>query len=256
VFVGWRIVGICFFSCFVSVGLTFYSYGVFFKAIMGDLGGSRLAMSTGLTAMNFAVAVTSPFVGRVLDRGHARSVMCSGALLLAMGFGLGSHVSALWQFHLVFGTLMGAAVCMLGPLTTSALVANWFVLRRGTALAYAATGISAGGIIIPVCINKIIAAHGWRFGFGLCAAFVVLALLPVLYLGVTSRPEASKPRLRGRAGKAGVPKPQGFGTSVRAETVDHLAMIASATRRRPSAVGLVSETPRVGPRRCTIEGRD
>ena len=42
-------VAVAFFVDFVAVGFFFYSYGVFFKAIAAEFGGSRLGVSLGLT---------------------------------------------------------------------------------------------------------------------------------------------------------------------------------------------------------------
>jgi hypothetical protein len=41
-FLGWKMVLVAFCIDFVAVGFFFYSYGVFFKAIAADFGGSRL----------------------------------------------------------------------------------------------------------------------------------------------------------------------------------------------------------------------
>jgi hypothetical protein len=45
----------------------------------------------------------------------------------------------------------------MGQLATSKLASNWFVLKRGTALGIAATGISVSGVLMP-------AATAWLIG--------------------------------------------------------------------------------------------
>ena len=55
-FYGWRIVSVVFLTHFISVGLVFYSYGVFFKTLATEFGGSRLGVATGLVIMNVVVA--------------------------------------------------------------------------------------------------------------------------------------------------------------------------------------------------------
>jgi MFS family permease len=85
-FYGWKIVGIAFLNHFVAVGFLFYSYGVFFKALAADFGGSRLGVGLGLALMNCATGVFAPFLGRALDRISIRHLMCLGALLLSAGF--------------------------------------------------------------------------------------------------------------------------------------------------------------------------
>ena len=60
---------------FVAVGFFFYSYGVFFKAIAEDFGGSRLGIAFGLTVTNIVGAIAAPYVGRALDKYPLKHVM-------------------------------------------------------------------------------------------------------------------------------------------------------------------------------------
>jgi MFS family permease len=188
-FFGWRMVALAFLTNFISVGFGFYSYGVFFKALAAEFGGSRFAVSAGLTSLQLMAALSAPLVGRLLDRGLTRNVMTGGALLMGTGFVLAARIGALWHFYLVFGLLMGLGVCMLGGLASSTLVANWFVARRGAALGFAAMGISVSGVVMPVVGTMLIALYGWRGTFLVYAAIAFCAVVPAVWLGVVHRPE-------------------------------------------------------------------
>ncbi len=187
-FYGWRIVAVAFVAHFVSVGFVFYSYGVFFKALAAEFGGSRLGVSLGLALMNVAGAVVSPLLGRVLDHGSIRHVMALGSLLLATGFVLFSQITALWQFYALLATFFALGSPMLGGLAGSTLVSNWFVERRGTALGIAATGISFSGLVMAPAATALIAGIGWRPSLLLYAALTLL-LLPLVWWLVVNRPE-------------------------------------------------------------------
>lgn len=188
-FYGVRIVAVCFLTNFVAVGFLFYSYGVFFKALAADFGGSRLGVAMGLTGMQLATAIIAPLLGRQLDRGLIRGVMCSGAVAMALGFVLASRISALWQFYLVLVTLLGVGSAMLGGLASSTLVANWYVERRGTALGIAAVGISLSGVIMAPVATELIAWVGWRQTFLVYGAIALGAVVPAVWLVVVTRPE-------------------------------------------------------------------
>ena len=74
---------------FVSISwrwASFLPYGVFFKAIAADFGGSRLGVAIGLTVTSTVGAVVAPYVGRALDKFPLRNVMGVGALFMAVGF--------------------------------------------------------------------------------------------------------------------------------------------------------------------------
>lgn len=188
-FFGWKIVALAFLTNFISVGFVFYSYGVFFKALADDFGGSRLGVSVGLTAMQLMTALVAPLVGKLLDRGHTRVLMTLGAVLMGLGFVIASTIGALWQFYIVFGLMMGVGVCLLGGLSSSTLVANWFVGRRGMALGFATMGISMSGVLMPPIGTTLIAAIGWRSTFLVYAGTALLLLAPAVWMWVVNRPE-------------------------------------------------------------------
>jgi MFS family permease len=188
-FFGWRMVALAFLTNFISVGFGFYSYGVFFKALAAEFGGSRLAVSLGLNSLPVMSALAAPFVGRLLDRGLTRKVMTAGAVLLGAGFVLASRISALWQFYAIFGLLMGTGVCMLGGLASSTLVANWFVARRGAALGLAAMGISVSGVVMPLVGTALMGLFGWRATLLAYAAIALVLVAPAVFVWVVHRPE-------------------------------------------------------------------
>jgi len=188
-FYGWRIVTVTFVTNFIAVGLVFYSYGVFFKALAAEFGGSRFGVATGLAIMNIAIGVFAPFLGHALDRSSIRYIICLGALLTAIGFFLASQIDALWQFYAVMGTFLALGVMTVGPLAGTTLVANWFRERRGIALGIAGMGISASGFAMAPVATLLIGAIGWRDTFLVYGAVPLLVVLPLAWLVVVNRPE-------------------------------------------------------------------
>ena len=188
-FYGWRIVATTLVTHFVSFGFLFYSYGVFFKTFAAELGGSRLGVSLGLTLTQVITAVLAPLLGRLLDQGAIRRVMCLGATLMACGFFVGSQVVALWQFYLVLGLMLAAGAAMLGGLPGSTLVANWFVRRRGLALGISSVGISLSGAVMFPVATLLIGELGWRTTFLFYGMFALLFVVPTVLLVVVNRPE-------------------------------------------------------------------
>jgi len=200
---------------FVAVGFFFYSYGVFFKAIAEDFGGSRLGIAFGLTVTNIVGAIAAPYVGRALDKYPLKHVMGVGASFMAVGFLGLSFVRNPIEFYLVLGIFVGFGASSMGSLATSKLVANWFDRRRGTALGIAAAGVSLSGVIMPYISAELINNYGWREGFLVYGLFTLLVVLPMVLRFVVSRPEDIGMRPDGAmpiAVKAGaelvVPKPR------------------------------------------------
>lgn len=212
-FPGWRMVGVAFFVDFVAVGFFFYSYGVFFKAIAAEFGGSRLGVALGLTVTNAVGAIAAPLVGRALDRYPLKKVIGVGATSMALGFIGLSQVNTQFQFYLVLGLFIGFGASSMGNLATSKLVANWFDRRRGMALGIAATGVSASGVVMPFVSAELIASYGWRNGFMVYGVLTFFVVVPLVFRFVVSRPEelGLRPdgalRLEPKAGAAPAPPP-------------------------------------------------
>ncbi len=182
-------VGVAFLCDFVAVGFFFYSYGVFFKALAVDFGGSRLGVSLGLTVSSTVGAIVAPYLGHVLDRVSIRRTMLAGAVSVSLGFALLSRIETAWQYYLVLGTFVALGLNAMGGLAAAKLVANWFVMRRGSALGIATIGISFSGLVMPVVATWLIARVGWRGGFLVYAATTLLLVVPIVALFVVDRPE-------------------------------------------------------------------
>ncbi len=188
-FIGWRMVAVAFFVDFIAVGFFFYSYGVFFKAIATEFGDSRLGVSIGTTVTMGVGAVLAPFIGQALDRYPLKNIIAIGAISMGSGFFLLGFVESPLQFYMVLGIFIGFGSGAMGQLATSKLVSNWFVMKRGTALGIAATGISVSGVVMPAISALIIAEFGWRNGFITYGLITWLVVVPVVLKLVISRPE-------------------------------------------------------------------
>jgi predicted MFS family arabinose efflux permease len=188
-FLGWRMVCVAFFVDFVAVGFFFYSYGVFFKAIATEFGGSRLGVSLGLTVTGAVGAVAAPLIGAALDRYPLKRIIGLGAVSMALGFLCLSFVRSPAEFYLAIGIFIGFGASAMGGLATAKLVANWFSRKRGMALGIAATGISASGVVMPFISAALIDNYGWREGFMVYSAFTAMVVVPLVLWLVISRPE-------------------------------------------------------------------
>jgi MFS family permease len=208
IFLGWRMVSVAFLVDFIAVGFFFYSYGIFFKAIAVEFGDSRLGVSIGVTVTQGVGALLAPFIGRALDKFPLKNVMACGAISMGTGFGLLGLVQTPLQFYLVLGVFVGFGAGAMGQLATSKLVSNWFVLKRGSALGIAATGISVSGVIMPGISAWIIASFGWREAFMTYGLITFLVVVPVVLRLVISKPEDVGLLPDGATEKGSLPPPK------------------------------------------------
>lgn len=187
-FHGWWIVGVAMLCQAVSTGLAIYSYGLLVMPIGVEFGASRMEMMWGKTGLSLMTILVSPFLGTLLDRRSTRALMVLGSLALGAAFMLISVSRTVWEFACAFAVLTGVANGLLGALGTSALVARWFIGRRGRALSLAALGSSIGGLLVPYVFQALIDALGWRSACLWAGVMVLALLLPAIVALVRNRP--------------------------------------------------------------------
>ena len=115
--------------------------------------------------------------------------MIVGALMLATGYGLLSQITAMWQFYFIAGTLLAIGGSTMGGQSSSKLVANWFVKKRGVALGVATMGISGSGVLMPALSSFLIDEFGWRQSYMIYAISILVLVIPVILIWVVTRPE-------------------------------------------------------------------
>lgn len=175
---GWYIVAIAFIAQAMSAGLQAYTFGVFLKPMSDDLGLSRAEMSSVQSFSTLVNGLLALGIGPLIDRRGGRELMVVGALVAGTGLAGIGLVQNLWQFYLVRGVIVTIGMLCMGGLVVNVALSNWFIRKRGRAIAFAAMGISVAAVILPPLTQRLIAAFGWR------GAWVVLGLLVITLVTV------------------------------------------------------------------------
>lgn len=175
---GWVIVAVAF-VCLALAYALWYSFSVFFVAMLAEFGWSRAG--TALVGSTFMVVygLSSPLTGIAVDRFGPRVVVPAGAVLLAAGLFGSSQVSEPWHIYVFYGVFTGIGVNLVGSMVQSIVLANWFSRRRGTAIGLAAAGIGVGTLVGVPALQKLIEVAGWRTAY-LCLGAVILVVIPPL----------------------------------------------------------------------------
>ncbi len=180
IFYGWVVVGAAGTAISMGIGALF-SLGVFMQPIQDSMGWSRSAISAVALLNWIAMGLGSVFWGTLSDRVGGRAITLSGGLLLGLALVLSSQVTALWQFHLTFGFLVGfAAGAFYAPLTST--VSKWFTARRGLALALVSAGIGLGTLIIAPLARALTNLYDWRTAMLLLGDLAWLVVIPIALL--------------------------------------------------------------------------
>ena len=189
IFYGWYIVGV---GILVHIAGTFAfssTLSIFLKPITEELGVTRGAFSLIRTFEIGVAALIVPLLGSWIDRYGGRGILVLGVLMEGAGLLLSSLVQNFWQFVLVRCSLVIAGEALLGSLVINVTIAQWFVRKRGRAMAIANLGTGVAKLGIPLVAASLFVLIGWRNTwavFGIIAPLLVVA--PALIF-VRRRPE-------------------------------------------------------------------
>jgi MFS family permease len=181
-----------------------YVVPVVLAQVQAEFGVARADASTPYAMMMIGMGVGGLLMGRIADRFGVMVPLLIGAAGLGLGFSLAGMAPDMLTFNLAHGFLMG----LLGNAATfSPLLADisqWFVRRRGIAVAVCASGNYLGGAVWPPIVQHFTATAGWRptyIGMGIFCA-VTMAALALL---MRRRPPVATPPAP-RPGAVGVSK--------------------------------------------------
>jgi MFS family permease len=194
----WFIAGLAFIVLGFSRGLH-SSFGVFNVALLESFGWSRGA-TAGIFSVVLAVdAVLSPVVGYLLDRYGPKKVVVAGCLALMIGLLLSSRVTALWELYLYFGLVVAIGITFMGMVPHVFIISEWFSSNRATAIGFVYAGTGVGIMLLSPLSEWLISTYGWARTLEAYSAFVLLALVPVVWLFYQHGPYGEK--LRQRSGR-------------------------------------------------------
>ena len=159
-------------------GAGMWSVVVALPAVQADFGIARADASLPYTLTMVCFGFGGIAMGRLSDRFGIIVPAVLGTVILAAGFGVASLAGGLTAFALAQGLLIGVgASSTFGPLLAD--TSQWFVRRRGIAVAIAASGNYLAGTLWPPVIQHFIATSGWRATYLGLGVFCLVAMLPL-----------------------------------------------------------------------------
>ena len=111
-FYGWWIVLASFVIAFYVAGTVFYSFTVFFKPIVEELGWSYTQVSIGISLRGLEMGLLAPLIGFLVDRFGSRKLALFGVVTVGIGLILISQTQSLVTLYAAFLLLaQGAGSC-------------------------------------------------------------------------------------------------------------------------------------------------
>ncbi len=189
VFYGWYIVAVGFLA---NVGSSFAlasTLSIFLKPLTADLGISRGVFSLLRSGEGLVGAAIAPFIGTLADRHGGRWLIAIGTAVVAVGYLLLGQAETFTQFAFVRLTLVTWGDAMMGSMVVNVIVAQWFLLRRGRALAVTSMGVGFAKVCMPIVAASLILGLGWRQTWAVFGCVILVLVVGPSLLFVRRRPE-------------------------------------------------------------------
>jgi MFS transporter, OFA family, oxalate/formate antiporter len=187
-FYGWVILGCLCCAGFSRQGPAVATLSIFVEPLTREFGWSRAALSGAVSLGGVLAALTSPWIGPLVDRYGSRATLSLAVLAIAAAMMLLSLTQSLLVFYVLFCI---ARMVWAGPfeLAIYGAVNNWFVARRAFATSLATVAQMAGLVAMPLIAQLAMQQSGWRVGWlAIGSLTLVVGFLPV-WLFMVRRPE-------------------------------------------------------------------
>ncbi|HLH76150.1 MAG TPA: MFS transporter [Candidatus Binataceae bacterium] len=187
----WLVVATLLVAVFVVFGGGFYTGGVFVLPLASYFHTTRARVSTLFAISGLTSAISSYFVGWLLDRFTIKWIMasCLGLCGLSMLF-----LSRAQDFsHLLVGyALLGTGLIAGTNLCAAFTISRSFQQARGKLLGLIFAGESAGGMVMTLIAAHVLVHYGhhqgWRVAYVALALPMLLVAVPIVLLCMRDLP--------------------------------------------------------------------
>ena len=166
-------------------------FSIFIDPMRDDFGVGLSTLAWVMSIRMLSGGIATPVLGRLLDKYGARWVGSFGGFIAGLsliGFYFAENLLSLYLLAFL-GGLSGMGVAGGGQLLTTVPVSNWFVNKRGRAVAITTTGMGIGTAISAPVGLLLINTIGWRSTWLVFGLIIWLVVIPGFAIFMRRRPE-------------------------------------------------------------------
>ncbi|MCB1744692.1 MAG: MFS transporter [Gammaproteobacteria bacterium] len=181
-------------------GTSYYCLGVLAAPISEDTGWTRSFVFLGFTVALLVMGVVSPMVGRWIDGRGARSVMCTGTLIVSAGLYLLSSVDGQIAYLLIWGALgLGMRMCLYDA--AFAALVQVTPTRGRQAISYLTLFGAFASSVFWTLGHQLEATLGWRETLLWFALINLVICLPLNWMGLARREQPGRQQVAPTPGR-------------------------------------------------------
>ena len=188
-FYGWKNAVILSVVYMVTIGIVFYGYAVIFPTMIKATGWGRAEASLAQTINSLFMGLLTPLSAILISRYGCKKIITSGLAIMVVCLALlGTVVTVLWHWLLVWGFCMPLGVALGGILPVQVTINYWFNIKRARVLGFVFTGGALGGFLAQPTFTWLMEQTGtWRSAWLTGCGLAVIALC--LSFRVRNKPE-------------------------------------------------------------------
>ncbi len=168
--------------------MVYYSTGIWIRPWQEEFGWTRAEIGFQQSISVVVMMLLAPLVGRLIDRYGLRRVTA----LCLLGYGLFLAIFPFMRGALLVLYALSFGYAIFGVGTTgiafTRAVNAFFIKNRGLALGICLTSTGVMAFAMPRFMPPYVAEHGWRAGFWVMFAIVMISA-PIVYLLLRDAPE-------------------------------------------------------------------
>ncbi|MAS40281.1 MAG: hypothetical protein CMK33_01030 [Porticoccaceae bacterium] len=177
-FFGWKNLGLLFGVYLFAVGFVYYSFNVIFPEMVRESGWKRGEASWAQTLHGLCFAAFVPLAALTTNRiGARRTIVVGVSVLIAGCILLGTITDSIFAWTLLWGVVMAFGFAFGGVIPIQTTVAQWFSLRRATAIGVVMSAAGLGGFLAQPLFTWVMQAFGgWQAGWLVATGFAGIAI--------------------------------------------------------------------------------
>jgi sugar phosphate permease len=146
----------------VTAGIFTTVLGLVMNPLHQEFGWSRSTIGLAASVTMVLYGLTAPFAAALMDRVGVRRVVAGALLLIALGAGLTTVMSAAWQLVLYWGVLVGLGSGALTMTVAATVAQRWFVRRRGVVTGALSAAGHVGQLLFLPMLAWGVQRYDWR----------------------------------------------------------------------------------------------
>ncbi len=187
IFYGWFIVAASFIIMTFGWGIVFNTSSLFIEPISETLNISRKTMNFTFTLRALSQLLISLLSVVIFKRFKMINVMKVCSIILGISFFLHSYIQSPIMMYLL-NTISTVTVILISVLPLSAILNNWFHVKRGLVVGISFMGSGIGGLVFNPITGYIIVNFGWRSAYQFLSIVMFIVIVPITFFVLKTRP--------------------------------------------------------------------